>query len=115
MSMNESKSLLELVDDEMRERLENPARRSTIPDYTLAQMHKALEKTETPTSEVETEERDTVEVILSLGLPEEKKRELLAEELTKVYERRQQILDAIEVLNAGEEQEAAEGALREVR
>ena len=99
----------------MRERLEDEKQRKSIPHYTLAQIVKTLDKKDDGPADIEPEERDTVEVILSLGLPDEKKRELLAVELTKVYERRQRILEAIEVLDASEEQETAEGSLREVR
>ena len=96
--MSESKSLLELAEDEMRERLEDEKQRKSIPHYTLAQIVKTLDKAEDHTPEVEDEERDVIEVITSLGLPVEKKIELLTEELKRVQDRGFRLLDAIGAL-----------------
>ena len=93
--MSESKSLLELAESEMRDRLEDDKLRKSIPHYTLAQIVKTLDRAEDHTPEVVDEERDVVEVIMSLGLPEEKKRQLLEQELVRVDALRDRIFDAL--------------------
>ena len=113
--MSDQRSLLELATDEMKDRLTNEARRRAMPDYTLARVIGILEKTTSPVADDETEEPDFLDIVTASGLPIEKKREMLAEELTRLYERRQKILDAVEALNASEEQEAAEVLVHEVR
>lgn len=84
----------------MAVRLTDPARRKAIPDYNLAKIVTALEKTtRDEVAETAPEERDIVQVIMESGVPAEKKRELISAELTKIYERRQTLLDAVKVLD----------------
>lgn len=101
--MSESeKSLLELVEDELRERLEDDGKRRSIPHYTLAQMHKVLEKSEGPEIP-EGESLSMLEVILEAQLPVERKREMLVDELKRVQDYALQVTAALEDADAGKE------------
>lgn len=97
-------TVLEHSIEELQSRLADPAVRAEIPNYALLKLVGDLVKMQVKQQEEETREDVTVLQVVKEGrLPPEKRREVLLIELEDITNYREQLIAALEELDAGSE------------
>lgn len=97
-------TVLEHSIEELKSRLDDPAVRAEIPNYALLKLVGDLVKMQVKQEAEEAPEEVTVlQVVLEGRLPPEKRREVLMSELEVVTNYRDELIAALEDLDAGAE------------